>query len=113
MTRGSVIVLSILLISCSTRSVHQSSFKIVLPEPPPAIVIDRGHIDKDKYSSTKWVKPPIIDNKRNMAWWSFKDVETISRGLKAWEFWYKDVKELIEGHNRLSLEKSDPWYKFW
>lgn len=88
---------------------------LTLPADPPALVVDSGKVDKSKFPpNTRYVKPPVPDNKRGRAYWSFGDVDKINEALVLRQQWIKDTKEIVEGHNRLVTgegKKERPWYR--
>lgn len=112
-----VIIMVFVLCGCASKQGLVKNSKITLPDRPDPVRMDQGKHDRDKFPNTKWVEKPKIDLKRGLACWKFKDVETISKSLAEWEFWYKDVEELIEGHNNLIVDEGQrqqrPWWRIW
>lgn len=113
-----MILFALLWLGGCTTTRYVQAPPIVLPERPAPVVMDDGKHDKSKYPGTKWISKPDVDLNKRKGCWSFKDIETISQALGSWEFWHKDVEELIEGHNQL-VDKNEgksnerPWWRFW
>jgi hypothetical protein len=95
------IMMVVLICGCSSVPPVTRSSLIPIPKMPKSIVTDSGKVDKSKYPDTIWIKPPEVDNAKQRASWSFEDIDNINKNLTEWPSWGKDVKELIEGHNKL------------
>jgi hypothetical protein len=97
-----IAVLAIIVVAgCSSVPQVTRSSLIPIPKMPKSVVTDSGQVDKNKFPDTIWIKPPVVDNEKGRAYWSFDDVDKINKNLTEWPAWGKDVKELIEGHNKL------------
>jgi hypothetical protein len=91
----------ILIGGCSSVPQVTRSSEIPIPKMPKSVVTDSGKVDKSKFPDTIWIKPPVVDNEKQRAYWSFEDVDQINKNLTEWPAWGKDMKELVEGHNKL------------
>lgn len=92
---------------------------VTIPTPPKVVVMDNGRYDKSKYPETNWVKEPTVDLKNGRAYWSFEDIEKISKGLTEWPQWAVSVETIINDYNRKSTvqtrlkETNKSWWEFW
>lgn len=109
-----IAVLVVLLITgCSSVPQVTRSSIIPIPKMPKSVVVDSGQVDKSKFPETLWIKPPVVDNEKGRAYWSFEDVDTINKNLTEWPGFGKDVKELIEGHNKLVTGEGPKEQRSW
>lgn len=119
-----LILCSFVLVSCSSMNanVKPTCEKIVIPDPPKVVRVESKKVNPkthppDKYPDTDWVKQPKVDLKRGRGYWSYKDIDTISKGLVEWPRWGKKVEEIVNDYNEEVAKASKPRkkssWKFW
>jgi hypothetical protein len=111
-----LILLTLLLTSCVTTKEIRVGYEVTLPEKPKSVVMESSGIDKNKYPNTKWIKPPVVDNVKGTATWSFSDVAKLSDNLTEWPQWANTVEEIVNRHNALvrkNIGDGKKWYNFW
>jgi hypothetical protein len=122
MKRLLVLSIFILLAGCATPPKPMLVREpIIIPPPPKAVILESKGINKSDYPEARWVKKPDVDLKKQIACWSYADIESISNYVQECRDWSKVVDQTIAAHNtkanadKLLQEKvkPKPWYRFW
>lgn len=105
-----VAVCMFILTGCASRQALVKNQPITLPKRPDPVIMygpksEHKVKDPERFPDAKWIKEPKLDPAKQRGYWSYKDIGTISEGLAEWEFFYKDTKEIVEGHNNLTEGK--------
>lgn len=115
-------IVFLLLVGCGTTVKYVTVREpVTIPASPKVVVMDNGHYDKAKYPDTAWVKEPTVDLKNGKTYWTFEDVEKISKGLTEWPKWGQEVEKTLEIYNQGAknpgkqgdTKKRRSWYRFW
>ena len=121
----SLILISFILLGCSSTKPLVVSKHIVLPQPPKRVAIWRGEDKKKAGDNVWWVDKPIKVKEGKLYkspvggafFWNNKDLEAINYGLTEYPRWAAAVEELIEHNNKeASFEearRNSSWWRIW
>ncbi|MBI4962519.1 MAG: hypothetical protein HY913_04520 [Desulfomonile tiedjei] len=123
MKHAIILLLSLLLLaSCATRTEIVRGARITLPQLPQRVDIEQQGQHKDK--DTIYLSPPT-ELKPDQNWrapsegavvWKNKDLRGILYGLREWQRWGLDTRDIVEQHNKImdkTTQAAKPWYKLW
>jgi len=121
MTRTiSLIITLLILTSCATQVTQRGAW-IPLPKTPDRIDVEQPGQKPER--GVTYLSPPT-ELKPNQYWrapadggivWKNKDLKGILYGLREWQRWGLDVKDIVEDHNRRfsTPAAKKPWYRVW